>query len=363
MTPVQAGAIPVPDIDAVVTWVDGDDPVHRAKLNRLLESLGRTPSAAAPTRFRSVGEIDYCITSLLKFAPFLRRIHVITDAQTPPIFERARGWPQAARDKLVLVDHREVFRGYEDCLPTFNSLSIETVMYRASGLAEHFVYLNDDFFLIKPVRPDDWFRDGQPVVRGSWKQLPERVLAKRVLRSLRDRLQRLAGVPPRASHGDAQMRAARLAGSRERFLELGHHPHALRRSTFEQFFAAHPQVLRSNVEHRLRSAGQFLPQGLASHLEIAAGTADLERDGRVFYLKPSRLTPSDLAAALAAADHDPRRLFACVQSLDEADPAAQRQVTAWLDRLIGRMAYDRSARPAPDPGLNDCPPSSIGSRP
>lgn len=341
MTAPAVGTRMAPEIDAVVTWVDGDDPAHRAKLNRLLESMGRKPSAAAPTRFRSVGEIDHCITSLLKFAPFLRRIHVITDAQTPPIFERSRAWPPAVRDKLVLVDHRQVFAGLEDCLPTFNSLAIETVMYRAPGLAEHFVYLNDDFFLIKPVRPDDWFRDGQPVVRGSWKALPERVPAQRMLRGLRDRLQRLAGVAPRASHGDAQLRAARLAGSSERYLVLGHHPHALRRSTFERFFAAHPQQLRANVEPRLRCAGQFLPHGLASQLEITAGTAHVEHDGRVFYLKPSRLSPTLLEAALSAAENDPSRLFACVQSLDEADPSVQHQVTAWFDRVIGRLEFDR----------------------
>jgi hypothetical protein len=339
--PLGRAVKPTPEIDAVVTWVDGEDPAHRAKLNRLLESLGSTPSAARPTRFRSVGEIDYCITSLLKFAPFLRRIHIITDAQTPPIVERSRAWPQLMRDKLVLVDHQQVFGGLEDCLPTFNSLAIESVMFRTHGLAEQFVYLNDDFFLIKPVQPEDWFRNGWPVVRGSWKALPERVLAQRVLRGLRNQLQQLAGMPPRASHGDAQARAARLAGSSTHYLVLGHHPHALRRSTFESFFAAHPQLLRANVEPRLRSAGQFLPQGLASQLELVAGTAHLEPDGRVFYLKPSRTTLARLEPALNAAENDPRLLFACVQSLDEAAPEVQRRIAAWFERVIGRLECDR----------------------
>jgi hypothetical protein len=328
-------------IDAVVTWVDGDDPAHRAKLNRLLESLGRMPAAARPTRFRSVGEIDWCITSLLKFAPFLRRVHIITDAQTPPIVARSHAWPQSLRDKLALVDHRQVFGGFEDCLPTFNSLAIESVMFRTPGLAERFVYLNDDFFLIKPVQPEDWFRNGRPVVRGSWKLLPERARARHLLRNLRGRLLRLAGVPPRASHGDAQARAARLAGSSTRHVVLGHHPHALRRSTFEKFFAGHPQLLRANVEPRLRAAGQFLPQSLASQLELEAGTAHLEADGRVFYLKPARMTPARLAAALREAEHDPRRIFACVQSLDEAAPEVQREIAAWFDRVIGRLECDR----------------------
>jgi hypothetical protein len=337
----EMGSTGAPEIDAVVTWVDGDDPAHRAKLIRYLATLGRTPAAAKPTRFRSVGEIDCCITSLLKFAPFLRRIHVITDAQTPPIVARSRAWPKTMRDKLALVDHHQVFAGLEDCLPTFNSLAIESVMFRTPGLAEQFVYLNDDFFLIKPVQPEDWFRDGLPVVRGSWQPLPERAAARRVLRGLRHRLLELAGVPPRASHGDAQARAARLAGSNTRYLVLGHHPHALRRSTFERFFAEHAQLLRANVEPRLRSAGQFLPQGLASQLELMAGTAHLETDGRVFYLKPSRLSPQRLEATMNAAEKDPHKLFACVQSLDETAPQVQRQVLAWFDHVIGRLEVDR----------------------
>jgi hypothetical protein len=82
------------DIDAVVLWVDGDDPVHRQKLDNHLASIGRRPHSAHPTRFRSVGEVDYCIRSILKFAPFVRRIHVVTDAQVPAIFETASAWPR-----------------------------------------------------------------------------------------------------------------------------------------------------------------------------------------------------------------------------------------------------------------------------
>ena len=338
-TAVQTAA-KTPDIDAVITWVDGDDPAHRAKLGRLLQSLGRTPPSAAPTRFNSMGEIDYCVTSLLKFAPFVRRIHLITDAQSPPIYERSRNWPPAMRDKIVLVDHRDIFTGHDDCLPTFNSLAIETAMYRTPGLAEHFVYLNDDFLLIKPVQPEDWFRDGLPVIRGSWKPLPERVPLKRLKHRLRDGLQRLFGMAPRSSYGDMMACGARVAGSTERFLELGHHPHPLRRSTFERFFANHPQALRSNLEQRLRAPGQFLPQGLACQLELDAGTPHLESDGRVFYLKPSRTTPARLKAVLSRTEQDPKRLFACVQSLDQAEPVVQQQVAAWLDQVIGRMPFD-----------------------
>lgn len=58
-----------PNIDAVVTWVNGEDPAHREKLNAYLASIGHRPKIASPNRYRETGEFAYCIASLLKFAP------------------------------------------------------------------------------------------------------------------------------------------------------------------------------------------------------------------------------------------------------------------------------------------------------
>ena len=35
-------------------------------------------------------------------------------------------------------------------------------MHRIPDLAEHFLYFNDDVYLMKPSRPEDFFRDGLP---------------------------------------------------------------------------------------------------------------------------------------------------------------------------------------------------------
>jgi hypothetical protein len=325
-----------PAIDAVVTWVDGDDPKHRAKLDAYLGSVGRRPAAAAPTRFRSVGEIDWCITSLLRHAPFLRRIHVVTDDQVPPIVARARGWPADVRDRLAVVDHRTVFAGFEDVLPTFNSLAIETVVHRIPGLAENFVYLNDDFLLIRPLAATDWFRDDMPVLRGTFARLPGPRFADR-LRGWWNRTTGRPEKPPRAGHMLAQALAARLAGFEHRFLPLAHQPHPMQRSVLEHFFDAHPALLRRNIEPRLRDGTQFLPQGLAAHLALSAGRAQVEADTRLLYLKPASTSPARLARKLRAAEQDPHPLFACVQSLDEATPAAQEMVVDSLRRLIGPL--------------------------
>ncbi len=331
------GAAPDPDawpIDAVITWVDGDDPVHRDKLNHHLQSLGHKPRAAAPTRFRSIGEIDDCIRSLLKFAPFLRRIHVVTDAQTPSIFKRLDELPAADRAKLVLVDHKDIFPAGVDCLPTFSNRSIETVLHRIPGLAEHYVYLNDDFFLIAPVSPQDWFDHGRPVLRGVWRRQPEQTLRH----SLKQVLRRYFPVAPeraRAGFVAGQVASARLAGFGRRFFAAHHTPTPLRRSTLENFYLAHPGLLEKNIGFRLRNPEQFSPQFLANHLELAAGTAKIVRSYRLLYMKPNEMSRRSIRRALKRGLLPGRKpLFACIQNLESVPEDMQAHILGWLKSRI-----------------------------
>lgn len=333
MTGVSEGANADEAVDAVVAWVDGDDPKHRAKLDRHLATIGRRPPSARPTRFRSVGEVDYCITSILRFAPFVRHIHVITDEQRPPIFAAAERWSPALRDKLLLVDHRDAFAGYEDCLPNFNSLSIATALYRIPGLAERFVYFNDDVMLIKPVTVEAFFRNGAPVLRGRFEPLPERRFARRV-RALWRKVSKPAPGTERAGVADAQARAAQIAGFDDRFLHMGHNPHPVRRETLERFFESHEDLLRRNLSFPLRDASQFSAVSLANHLELRDQSAVVVPDDSSLYLKPARR--SSTMSQVARAEQDPRKIFTCIQSLDEADEPMQQQVLGWLDRAIGR---------------------------
>ena len=51
----------------------------------------------------------------------------------------------------------------EKYLPTFNANTIELNLHRIEGLAEQFVYFNDDMFITDHVKPEDFFRDGHPM--------------------------------------------------------------------------------------------------------------------------------------------------------------------------------------------------------
>jgi len=328
-------------IDAVIAWVDGTDPAHQAKLNAYLAEIGHRPKTAAPTRFNSVGEIDFCIASLLRFAPFVRRIHVITDAQTPPLLAQLWQRDPAMRQRVTLVDHRAIFAGHEDCLPTFNARSIETLLWRVPGLAEHFVYLNDDMMLIKPLTPEDWFRRGGPVLHGKYAIPIDREWSQRVKRTLRRLLNKPK--PPSPLHKRTQSISAARLGFDRRYFVVNHYPHPLRQSTFARHFAAHPQELRENIAHRLRSAAQFGPVALANHLEILAGHAHLEPDNRLLYAEPAAMTRERLGQALAAAERNPHVAFACLQSLDEASEAHRKDVFGWLDRVVGSISTGPSS--------------------
>lgn len=318
-------------IDAVIPWVDGDDPAHRRKLDAYLAALGRArPCAADPTRFNDAGELGWCLASIVRFAPWFRQIHIVTDAQRPTVLDALRGTQWESRVRLL--DHRELFSGFEDCLPTFNSRSISCLFWRIPGIAERFVYLNDDFMLLRPLRPDDLYRDGHVVVHGRWEKQAQRRWIKRLARRL--------GVARQADHNPTESKAqdlsARLAGFGERCFRLEHCPYAMRRSTLADFFDIHPDLLHETVAYRLRHPAQLRPESLATHLELAQGRAIT--DGlKLVHLKPAEQPDWRVRAKLRAADRDPSYAFACVQSLELAHPETSERIVRWLDARIGSL--------------------------
>lgn len=139
-------------IDAVYTWVDGDDPSWRAKKSLTLQRHGRAPLndlAANSARFLSRDELRYSLRSLVMYADWIRTIYLVTDDQSP-------SWLDLSSPRLRLVSHREIFEN-AGRLPTFNSHAIESRLHHITGLSDHFLYLNDDVFIGRPVAPELFF--------------------------------------------------------------------------------------------------------------------------------------------------------------------------------------------------------------
>lgn len=140
----------ISDIDFVMPWVDGSDPAWREEKARC---EGGKFSDDREERYRDWDNLKYWFRGVEKFAPWVRKVHFITWGHLP-------SWLKREHPRLHIVRHEEYMPS--ECLPTFNSSALEINIHRISGLSEHFVYFNDDMFLIRDVEPKDFFRDGKP---------------------------------------------------------------------------------------------------------------------------------------------------------------------------------------------------------
>lgn len=147
MTPPLPDEIDFP-IDIVYTWVDGTDPEWQRK-RALVTGETYHAESASDARFLSRDELRYSLRSVHANAPWVRNIYVVTDDQTP-------AWLDTSQPNLKVISHKEIFSD-PSVLPVFNSHSIESQLHHIDGMAEHFLYLNDDMFIGRPLAPQAFF--------------------------------------------------------------------------------------------------------------------------------------------------------------------------------------------------------------
>ena len=160
-------------IDFVIPWVDGADSrwkSEKGRYEKLLLPGGSSPDEStsadelkdqnADCRYRDLGFLRYWFRGIEQFAPWVNRIFFVTCGQKP-------AWLNTEHPKLVMVNHCDYIP--QEYLPTFNANTIELNFHRIEGLSEHFVYFNDDMFLLQPVTPDYFFKNGDPVLLSSLK--------------------------------------------------------------------------------------------------------------------------------------------------------------------------------------------------
>ena len=139
------------DIDFVLLWVDSSDVEWQKKKAAYIPRRNADVSAA---RYRNWDNLRYWFRAVAKYAPWVRTIHFVTDGQVPV-------WLNTNNPCLHCVNHGDYIP--QDALPTFNSSAIEISMHRIPGLADKFVFFNDDMFLTAPITPDFYFHDDLPV--------------------------------------------------------------------------------------------------------------------------------------------------------------------------------------------------------
>lgn len=140
-------------VDIVLTWVDGNDPAWQKEMLAWRTDAAGYRSSVSRARFRDWDNLQYIFRGIERFMPWIRKIHFVTWGHLP-------AWMNTDAPKLHVVRHEDFIPA--DCLPTFNSNAIQVYMHRIPGLAERFVFFDDDMFIIQPVRKTDCFVNGLP---------------------------------------------------------------------------------------------------------------------------------------------------------------------------------------------------------
>ena len=303
-------------IDAVITWVDGNDIQHKEKRMK----YGNNAMFKAE-------EIFYCVASIHRFAPWINKIYIVTDGQDPHIksfIEKnfSRQIP------IEIVDHKTIFKGYEEFLPTFNSISIESLTWRIPGLSEHYIEFNDDFMLAAPAMPEDFFTsDGKVVCYGK----KYSSLLVRISRTVKRRW----NGEKKVTFKETMLNAATLLGERWFFIKIYHTPRALLKSIYQEFFNAHCDILKKNISYRFRSHKQFNAEEIQYMLLYNSKRCILQSaHENLLYIKPKRKVRYT-QKKLQLFEKRESAKFACINSLDNTSCEIQEKIIAWMQQRIG----------------------------
>ncbi|MBW6516738.1 MAG: Stealth CR1 domain-containing protein [Candidatus Cloacimonetes bacterium] len=262
-------------IDAVITWVDGNDPKHINKRQQYSQVIDEqiTHCAALEGRFLEVNEVKYCIYSIRKFAPWIRNIFLVTDEQCPDWLTDEKKIELG----VSVIDHKIIFRDHLQYLPTFNSLSIETLLWKIPGLSDKFIAFNDDFFIINPTAAEDFFHEDKTVVRGSWKS-NENLTMNRSIRLFKHFIKLRSIKRISWSVNNYQTNGAIVTGYKKEHFEVVHSPYPAKVSVLDKFYENNKQVLEDYVKHRFRHKDQSSSLVIHTHLALKNNKAEI-RDG------------------------------------------------------------------------------------
>lgn len=305
------------DIDMVFSWVDGtSSEFQRARAQRMQAYVvGEGDDSEA--RFRQIDELKYALRSVYLFAPWVRRIFIVTDSPAP-------AW-LADHPRVTIVRSEEFFADL-DALPTHNSHAVESQLHRIEGLSEHFLYSNDDMFFGRPVSPDMFFSPG-----GITKFI--------------EATTRIGMGEPDASRSGFE-NAARVNREllRERFgrVTTRHLEHAatpLRRSVMAELEAEFPDDFARTAASAFRSRTDIsVTNSLYHYYALMTGRAVVQTDARVLYVETTLANAaSEMDRILKHHAYD----FFCLNDGSQPEISVERRtktVQAFLERYFSVAA-------------------------
>lgn len=283
-----------------------------------------------PTRIQQCNEIYYCLEGLRRFAPWIRTIYLITNQQTPKAVTDLAG--SEFGNKIKIIDQNQLLQEAGVSSPVFNSLSVEWLIWRIEGLSNQFIYLNDDFFIIRDVTEQDFFRQGRLVLRGEWKvQAP-----KKWLYQIKHGIAQWLNLPsPKLKtnpHRSWQESSAQLTGFQKRFFLLPHAPFPLIKKTFDAYVADKSEVFATNVRHPFRHPNHISSIPLMVHQDIQQQRVVFDSVLKTVMINGQAHSFKKIQSRLHRAAFDTKVTFVCMQSIDQAAPYVREYLINWLQQ-------------------------------
>ena len=250
------------DIDFVITWVDMEDPKWKAEFAKYSGKKDNEKNGVSEARFRDYGFLKYWFRGVEKFAPWVRKIHFVTSGQKPE-------WLDENNPKINLVNHKDYIPA--EFLPTYNSVVIERYLHKIPGLAEHFVYFNDDFYIINNISTERFFKNGVPCdiavfqYNPSWSQWYKRIKNNlKIINRYFDKKEVMARDHDKWFHKSYGSRARwnYLLKPYGKFITLRtpHNAQPYLKSTFEEVWAVAEKELTETSANRFRTVTDYTPE-------------------------------------------------------------------------------------------------------
>lgn len=314
-------------IDAVFTYVDGNDPKFLEKLNfyKAKEGVFDKKTNANSTRFESVEEILYSIVSIFKFASFVDKVYIVTFDQKPNYEEFiSKHYPKRLND-IQIIDHKDLFGEHTEIYPTFCSDSIETFLHKIPNLKENYIYFNDDTLLIQPIQKADWFLEDKPIFIGRWK-------IGKLLRhkKYQKRLKRELSIPMNYTYRNYL--GARLVGFKYIFPYVLHTPKPFSKSLTERAFKENEKRLLHNASFRFRNPNSFSTVAFYSAFNFKHGIQKISFQ-KELYIDFSNEDKNYLHKKLERLKRNTKNKYLCIQSLNKASKGTQNKLISTLEEI------------------------------
>jgi hypothetical protein len=301
------------EIDLVFSWVDGTSSEFQRLRAQRMKAYVVGDGDDSEARYRQIDELKYALRSVNLFAPWVRRIFIVTDSPRPQ-------W--LAEHPRVTIVRSEEFFADTSVLPTHNSHAVESQLHNIEGLSEYFLYSNDDMFFGRPVRPEMFFSPGG--------------ITKFIEATTRIGLGEPG--PERSGFENAARVNRRLLLNRFGRVTTRHLEHAatpLRRSVMRELEKEFPDDFARTAASAFRSATDIsVTNSLYHYYALMTGRAVVQTEAKVLYVETT------LANAAARMDRLLKRRdydFFCLNDGSKPEISVARRtktVTSFLERYF-----------------------------